>query len=201
MNLSIKIWSLWVAIAVDLFQGASIQAQTSEIFIDYFRSSETAIESQRAVRLSWKVRFASRVDIYDSILQVVYSNLMHEDSLEVFPERTTRYILTASSEDGRSTSQIITIFVSGPRILQFGASTYTIFSKQPVRLWWKIISGKKVDIFEPIKNVTYTDLGNENFIEVWPEVTTTYYLNIYGFDGSFMSQNLTVFVNLIPLRN
>jgi hypothetical protein len=52
----------------------------------------------------------------------------------------------------------------------------------------------RVDIFDSTKNITYSALGNENSIEVWPEQTTTYTLYAYGGQGRYESRQLYVVV-------
>ncbi|MFW7381263.1 MAG: hypothetical protein ACOH5I_20780 [Oligoflexus sp.] len=74
----------------------------------------------------------------------------------------------------------------------FNASTYSIDAVQPVRLWWKVLNAVQVDVYDGFRNTTYTALGNENYIEVWPEKTSQYTLYAYSSTGQVFTQTITI---------
>ena len=66
----------------------------------------------------------------------------------------------------------------------YSASTTKIDRIQPVRLWWRVRDASRVDIYDGFRNMVIPSLGNENYIEVWPQRTSTYTLLVYGLTGS-----------------
>jgi hypothetical protein len=150
----------------------------------------------QAVRLSWKVQNAARVDVYDGFRNTTYENLGQENYIEVWPEKTSKYVLYAYGSNGEVVTQELTIAVDYyPVIVElFEASPRVTDPRQPVKLWWKIRNARIVDVFDVTKNMTYPNLGNENYIFVYPEKTSRYILQARG-DGNQMQQlELTIYV-------
>jgi hypothetical protein len=60
-------------------------------------------------------------------------------------------------------------------------------------LWWKVHGASRVDVHDSFRDTTYTNLGSDNFIEVYPERTAVYTLLAYG-QGRSIRQQVTVAV-------
>ncbi len=166
--------------------------------IEFFRSSETAIDTVRPVALSWKVSNAYRVDIHDGYRNLVLPALGNENYIEVWPELTATYTLTAYHENGQRATQALTIAVAPPRIDQFYASTPVLYSLEPVRIFWRVSGGQRISLFDATKNITYSDLAKENSLELFPEKTTIYTLTVMGPGNYYLSQQITVAVFITP---
>jgi hypothetical protein len=165
--------------------------------IEFYNASVTQIDRIQPVRLNWKVQNAARVDIYDGFRNTTYPLLGSENYIEVWPERTATYTLIAYGDQNEVQKRDITIYFAPMVIEYFQASTTFITSRQPVRLWWRVQAASQVDLFDGFKNETYTNLGNENSLEVWPERTATYTLFVRG-QGQTLTQQITVVVQVPP---
>lgn len=88
---------------------------------------------------------------------------------------------------------------AAPVVEYYRASSTQIERIQAVRLWWKVRDAARVDIYDSFRNVVIPDLQNENYIEVWPERTSTYTLLVYSSTGSLeQTVPITITVQLSP---
>ncbi len=159
--------------------------------IEYYRASSVFIETIQPVRLDWKVRDAVRVDVYDGFRNTTYPSLGNQNYIEVWPEKTARFVLYAYGSSGEVQSREIIIEWPPLTIESFDASQLSISQVQPVRLSWKVRGATRVDVYDGFKNTTYTALGNQNYIEVYPEATATYRLYAYG-QGQTLTRDITI---------
>ncbi len=167
------------------------KAEASTPIIEFFTASTVLVKELQPVRLNWQVRDAVQVDIYDGFRNVTYSALGNQNYIEVWPEKTANFVLLAYGEKGELVKSTLTISWEPLTIDFFQASTLSIKTIQPVRLSWRVKGARQVDIYDEFRNTTYSALGNENFIEVWPERTASYTLRVYG-QGQLISQVLTI---------
>ena len=116
--------------------------------IVYFQASEEAIDSVRPVRLSWKVKNASIVDIHDGFRNVTYPNLGRENSIEVWPEKSSFYTLWMTGEFGNRSSERILIKFEDvtPKILSFSTSTYQGLPGDRIDLKWLTQNAEHVSL-------------------------------------------------------
>ncbi|MCX6131459.1 MAG: hypothetical protein NTX25_20660, partial [Proteobacteria bacterium] len=177
MCLSLSLWS---------FRAEGVPAN-----ILNFQASTYQIDTLQPVRLTWTVRNSVRVDVYDGFRSKTYDNLGESNYIEVWPEKTAVFTLLAYGSQGEVEQRSLTIVWSPVHIEYFRASSTSIDRVQAVRLSWKVSSARQVDIYDGFKNTTYTNLGNENYIEVWPEATATYTLRVYG-QGQPLEQQITI---------
>jgi hypothetical protein len=169
---------------------AALAAQPT---IEFYRASTTQVETLQGVRLWWKVHNAVRVDIHDGFRNTVIPELGNENYIEVWPERTATYTLQAYGSQGERVEQAIVIEFAPLEIELFQASTPTSTPRAAVRLWWKVHGASRVDVHDSFRDTTYTNLGSDNFIEVYPERTAVYTLLAYG-QGRSIRQQVTVAV-------
>jgi hypothetical protein len=169
----------------------SFRAHAMTPTIEFYRASTLLVETIQPVRLDWKVKDAVRVDVYDGFRNTTYPNLGNQNYIEVWPEKTARYILYAYGSAGEVQAREITIEWPPLTIESFQASVLSITQRQPVRLSWKVRGATRVDVYDGFKNTTYTALGNQNYIEVWPETTASYRLYAYG-QGQTLTRDITI---------
>jgi hypothetical protein len=164
--------------------------------IEFYTASQQIIHQIQPVRLSWRVHNAVRVDVYDGYRNTTYELLGNENYIEVWPERTAKYVLLAYGADGQSVSQEITITVDFYKVVvdHFTAAPQLVDPREPVKLWWSVQNAKLVDVIDVNKSTTYPNLGNENYIYVYPEVTSRYVLQARGDGGQLQQEEVTVFV-------
>jgi hypothetical protein len=163
--------------------------------IEFFQASTPVSTPRAAVRLSWKVQGASRVDIHDSFQNTTYPNLGNENVIDVYPERTAVYTLFAYGQ-GRTLRQQVTVAVerNEPVIAEFVASTSVIYRPEPVFLRWTVYDAERVDIEDGITGQVYSQVGLQGQIQVRPDRTATYTLRAYGPQGQVATRQLTITV-------
>jgi hypothetical protein len=197
---------LWVGITLGALLGvvsSPLHAQNGRPVIELFRAVTPVIDKVQGVRLDWKVQGASRVDIYDGYFNRTYESLtLPTGFIEVWPERTADFVLYAYAADGSSVSSRLTITFNriDPVIDSFTASQTSIDSVQPIRLSWQVAHAKRVDIQDGFRNTTYANLVMPaGYIDVYPERTATYTLQVYGQQNQVITRQITIsFINREP---
>ena len=144
--------------------------------IESFTAEPEAIELGDGSVLSWTIRGeTSRVSINKGIGDV--SDL---SSIEVFPNITTTYILTAENRHGRTTKTVqVELLANRPLIESFTAEPAAIESGDGSVLSWNI----EGDTDQVSINNGIGDVSDISSIEVFPDRSTTYTLtaeNRYG---------------------
>lgn len=164
--------------------------------IEYYNASHAVVHLVQAVRLSWKVHNAVRVDVYDGFRNTTYEQLGNENYIEVWPEKTAKYILHAYGANGEISSRELTILVEFHPILvdQFTAAPQVVDPRQAVKIWWRVQNARIVDIFDVTLSTTYPNLGLENYIMVYPEKTSRYILMARGDGNRIEQRELIVYV-------
>ena len=145
--------------------------------IEFFRPNQFSVAVGEPVLLSWSVQFARNIELQNETTGDKYQNLPESGSIQLFPNQTSVISLVASSQSGQTHTHTLQIqVVASPlKIVRFSASQTSIDSIQPVRLSWLVENAVNVDIYDSFRNQSYVNLGNQNYIEVWPE-RSAYYL-------------------------
>jgi hypothetical protein len=185
----LRISSLILAVAA--FAAPAVARAQSPV-IEFYNASTESIDIVQSVRLWWRVQGAVNVDIWDGWRNVLVPSLGNENYIEVWPERTSTYTLIATGPDGQRVTRDVTIRFAELEIEYFDAAQHVIDRVQPVRLFWRVMGARRVDIFDGLLNTTYSNLGNQNFIEVWPHRTATYTLYAEGPQGQIATSQVTV---------
>ncbi len=87
-----------------------------------------------------------------------------------------------------------------PRVEFYQASPQIIEKQQPVRLSWRVQNAVRVDIYDGFRDTTISDLGTENFIEVWPNRSANYVLYAYGAEGQVSTATMTVYFSPLQIE-
>lgn len=158
--------------------------------INFFNASKTAVKSGESITLSWGTQNATKVDI-KGIEKNQENEFKVNDTIEVWPEVTTTYILTAYGNGGDD-SRTITVNVGTAakvKVEYFNASSTSVKPGDTVKLTWKTSNAKTVVVKGYEKEQECT--GQEE-LEVWPEKTTTYVIYAYGPNDDVDSKSVTV---------
>lgn len=189
---------LWAALCLMCSMISVTSAQAQPTILSY-QANTTTIDRIQGVRLSWQTSGAARVDIRDGFRNVIIPNLGERNYIEVWPERTATYTLLAYGADGSLAEQSITINFAAASIVSFVASTNEVRSVQAVRLSWQVSGALRVAIVDSNTNQTYDHLPLTGSIDVWPERSSTYTLQVFTHAGLAVTRDLRITANLPPL--
>lgn len=122
----------------------------SPAFIDSLQSSTTLSEPRQPVRLWWRVTYVNKVDLQDLALGVTYRDLPAEGYVDVYPEKTSSYVLIATVPGTNPTTALITIRVKEykPTIDYFHASATTLPTGEELLLRWQTTNAVRTEIFD-----------------------------------------------------
>ena len=156
--------------------------------INSFSFNTGSIYTGQAATLSWSVTGASSVSIQPEIGTVSPSGTKN-----VSPGYTTKYVLTASNNNGNSTaSATLTVTASkAPIITILSASPASIDSGEASTLTWDVIGAKSININQGIGGV-----ASKGTTQVTPAATAVYTLRADSDYGS-VTRSVTVTVNTI----
>jgi hypothetical protein len=168
-----------------------------EVGIDYFKASSSYVNIYEPATLSWRAHNAKSVRLLgiDGKLEELVSP---EGSMQVWPIKTTTYVLEATGYNGETTIASITVNVKGgtvskPEILTFTASKTTISHGYLVTLTWTTKNVVKCKLTTNDGAVLQNRPANGS-ISVTPNQTKTFTLTAYGADGREVQSSLTIIV-------
>jgi RHS repeat-associated protein len=142
-----------------------------------FSANPSAIKLGESCELLWNVANAETVEIEPGIGEVQESG-----SHAVSPFETTTYILRAEGKGGTATRGV-TVTVYQPPTVTLSADPETVIIGDTTKLYWSSTNADKAVIDQNIGEV-----GNEGFLEVKPDRTTTYTIIATGPGGSAQAQ-------------
>ena len=156
--------------------------------VNSFAASPAAIAQGGSANLSWNVSNAETVTIDRNVGQVDAAS----GTVQVSPETTTTYTLTASNQAGDTTATAtLTVSpVEKPTVNSFAASPPAIVQGSIATLSWNVSDATAVTIDNGIGQV-YPDTGS---VQVSPDATTTYTLTAENQAGETTS-SITVTVS------
>lgn len=79
--------------------------------VEFYQAYPQIIDKVQAVRLSWRVQNAVRVDIYDGFRDTTIPDLGSENFIEVWPSRSANYVLYAYGAEGQVTTARMTVIL------------------------------------------------------------------------------------------
>ncbi len=181
----------YTLIASSQFGGSASKSTTIAVTgalpgINSFSFNTDSIYTGQTATLSWSVAGASSVSIDPEIGTVSSSGTKN-----VSPGSTTRYVLTASNNNGNSTaSATLTVTPSkAPIITTFSASPGSIDSSEVSTLTWDVIGARSININQGIGGV-----ASKGSMQVTPVATAIYTLRADSDYGS-ATQSVTITVN------
>jgi hypothetical protein len=110
--------------------------------------------------------------------------------VEVEPEATTTYTLTAQDASGQQAAQTVTVTIGSAKakILEVRVSSLEVKKGQDVSLCWKTENAKKIKLEPFLPHLA----GVPNCIVDRPQETRTYTLTVMGADGDQDQEKVTV---------
>jgi hypothetical protein len=201
---SVALLSLSTLASTSVFGSTDAKAQPE---VDFYSASATRIDRIQPVRLWWRVRDASRVDIYDGFRNVVIPSLGSENYIEVWPERTSTYTLLVYGISG-SLEKTVPITIEFTRIPvpptpeppatpdpvlpNIYLSTDPANSGSTVTLKWQVENAVRVDLTDSTGQLNNSNVPLIGSLSVSPTVTTTYTLRAYNTQGRSVERSVTV---------
>jgi plastocyanin len=187
-----------MVLSTALAANAATYAPSPAPVIVYFNASSTQIQVGDTVTLDWKVEGAEEVELIGLEKD---TECTQKDSIEVWPMKTTTYVLNAYGPGNTMTTQAITVNVGDPKpewppyIEYFVADKYEIEQGESVKIKFKMfnVEDYKITGLEKLPECLFDITEDE--IEIWPMATTTYILEAYGKNGQVASKVLTITVN------
>ncbi len=147
--------------------------------IEYFTATPESISSGELSILSWSTKNATNITIDQGI-----GTVSAKATMEVSPEATTTYTLTATNSDGQKTQACtVEIILNPPTIEYFTASPESIMLGSFSTLSWSTTNAETLAI-EPLGDLTIPWTGVH---PVSPTETTTYTLIATNSDGQTTS--------------
>jgi hypothetical protein len=180
-------------------------AETTTPQISAFAAEPATINAGEPATLTWTIADATSAEI--SVVDGDFSHTIADDnlasgSLEVTPEATTTYVLTAVNGDKEATAQVeVTVEepVAAPSVDSFEASPETITEGETATLSWTTTGATSLALVDGDGNDI--DLGDADVdagsVDVSPTTDTTYTLTATN-DGGSDQQSVTVSVDALP---
>lgn len=177
----------------------SCVVDVSTAIIRSFQAEKDPINLGESTRLVWDVAFVNDIQVTgtDESLYAVPTADLNIGSLEVSPQFTTTYTLTAFNE-GKTTTATATLTVirPDPEILEFSVTPSEVQEDAPITFNWKTLHAGRAEL----------RYGGDSLIEVDPtdleqgSWTTTraaagqYTLRVYGDGNTFVEESVNLIV-------
>ena len=154
--------------------------------VNSFAASPSAIVAGDSATLSWDVSGATTVRIDNGVGQVDPES----GTVQVSPQSTTTYTLTATNEDGKTTASATLTVFEKPTVMSFAASPPAIAEGGYATLSWDVSGAETVAIDNGVGQVD----PESGTVQVSPDATTTYILAAENQTGETTS-SITVTVS------
>lgn len=169
---------------------------TGTVKISYFKSDKTIVAPGQTVKLSWAILNGKSAKIIGIEHGDETVNPVSGD-LEVWPLKTTTYILEATGMNGEVQSASVTINVkedtSNPEILSFVSTKYTISKGEMITLSWTTKNAVSCKIVTS-SGQTLPNRPPNGSISLTPNSTTTFTLIAVDAKGNEAKKSLTITV-------
>jgi cell division septation protein DedD len=163
--------------------------------INSFTVDSNIIQSGQSTNLHWNVSNAKRLELVGIGDQVNNNNLSLKGNMAINPSTPATYVLNAYGANGSMISATVDVNIGSngeAQIVSFTSSSYKIDQGNSVKLEWTLKNVKDAEVIAlekiPEKEIPTT----HGSLDVWPYNTTTYILQVTGFQGEVLSKYLTV---------
>ena len=165
-----------------------------------FTADDATIEDGNSTTLRWTVTGADTITIDDGASNLTIPT--DATSIEVTPDTTTTYTLTATNPDGNTTATVTVTVTSVapdlPTIVSFTATPSTITTGDSSTLAWTVTNATTVEIVDDTETVIYDGTNLDTTTDVTPDTTTTYTLTATNTDGN-TTTTTTITVRVPPV--
>jgi hypothetical protein len=159
------------------------------LIVSYFDAAPPSIVRGQPVTLSWSAWGATTVTIDGAA-----GGLPPSGSHTVVPTQTTVYTLHAYGQNGQYATRILQVYVQEPpaRIVSFLASRTQITRSEVTTLRWYVDNCQHVQLLTTGDGAGAGIYGCEAAVDLRPQTTTTYSLQVTGRDGQTVSGSSVV---------
>jgi hypothetical protein len=166
-----EVFSLLVSNGIGARQ-ISTKVSISPPRIHSFVASDTQIQIGYPMILQWEIENATHIELDQGIGEV-----SGQSFVEVYPEKPGIVTLTAHNGAGQVRASV-ELFLSGPEIHHFAASSQFIQLGQPIQLSWDVSNASSIELSpEP------GDVSELTHLDMYPEKSTTYTLTVSNASG------------------
>lgn len=182
-------------------QGAFAQ-EANPAVIEFFAASKTALERVEPVTLTWQVRDAVAVDLFDGYHNRTFSGFQAQDTIKVWTDRSATYTLIARGLDGRTVTRQILISFSvpqfDPQVDYFYPSSAYLLVGQSTTLQWRSRHGSRVAIVDLQAGTKYDYQPASGSLAVSPTQSTTYQITVTSDNGRQVQAQTQIQVTQVP---
>lgn len=159
------------------------------LIVSYFDASPPSIVRGQPVTLSWSAWGATTVTIDGAA-----GGLPPSGSQSVFPTQSTVFTLHAYGQNGQYATRVVQVHVQEPpaRIVSFLASRTQIMRSEVTTLRWYVDNCQHVQLLTTGDGMGAGTHGCEAAVDLRPQSTTTYSLQVTGRDGHIVSSSSVV---------
>ena len=168
-----------------VFENITITGAMSAPEIVRFEVTPSTINPGGTASLSWNVNGATTLSIDNGI-----GSVSNQGSVDVNPNQTTTYTLSASNLQGTVTQQVVLAVRTLPEIVSFELDTSSISPGESATLSWEVLDASVVSIDQGIGTVS-----SQGSRQVSPIQTSTFTITALNDAGSVTAQatlNVTV---------
>lgn len=186
-----------------LMQAGKGAAQSSSpVAIEFFTASKTVIERVEPVTLTWSVRDASAVDLFDGYHNRTFNNFRAQDKIQVWTDRNATFTLIARGLDGNTVTRQISISfvipVLDPMVDYFYPSAGYLLVGQSTTLQWRSRNGSRVTIVDLESGTRYDYQPASGSLAVSPTMSTTYQIQVTSDSGRQVQAQTQIQVTQVP---
>jgi hypothetical protein len=159
------------------------------LVVSYFDASPPSVVRGQPVTLSWSAWGATTVTIDGAA-----GGLPPSGSHTVVPTQTTVYTLHAWGANGQYATRILQVYVQEPpaRIVSFLASRTQIMRGEVTTLRWYVDNCQQAQLLVTGDAAGVGTYACEGAVDLRPQMTTTYSLQVTGRDGQIVSSSSVV---------
>jgi predicted outer membrane repeat protein len=187
---------------VALVAACGQQVQPAAPEVASFTATPATITEGETSLLEWEVTGSATIVISTAADPEVLSTSETTGSLEVEPDATTEYTLTATNPGGSDTASVTVTVVPAdapPTINSFTATPSTIQAGGSSQLAWSVAGAYDSISLSDEDGVIESDLDANGSHDVEPTVTTEYTLTVVPSDGTLPDVTQSVIVTVGPV--
>ncbi len=200
--ISIILTAIGVALVGLLPADKGAAQSTSQVAIEFFTASKTVIERVEPITLTWSVRDAAVVDLFDGYHNRTFNNFRAQDQVQVWTDRSATFTLIARGLDGRTVTRQVSISFAVPQldpiVDYFYPSAAYLLVGQSTTLQWRSRNGSRVIIVDLQSGTRYDYQPSSGSLAVSPTMSTTYQIQVTSDSGRQVQAQTQIQVTQVP---
>lgn len=182
--------------------GNGAAQSSSPVAIEFFTASKTVIDRVEPIALSWSVRDAAAVDLFDGYHNRTFNNFRAQDKIQVWTDRNATFTLIARGLDGNTVTRQISISFAipdlDPLVDYFYPSVGYLLVGQSTTLQWRSRNGSRVTIMDLQSGTRYEYQPSSGTLAVSPTMSTTYQIQVTSHSGRQVQAQTQIQVTQVP---